>query len=54
MATLFVNGSAGSIGSCYVLDRCAVGNMVINLGKLIYFGNPRHIFVHDGIVTQSL
>lgn len=25
MATLFVNGSAGSIGSCYVLDRCARG-----------------------------
>ena len=53
MATLFVNGSAGSIGSCYVLDRCAIGNMVINLGNIINLFNHRHIIVNEVNATQK-
>jgi|GEM_PF-2635553 nucleoside-diphosphate-sugar epimerase len=64
MATIFVTGGAGFIGSCYVLARCAVGDTIINLDKLTYSGNPenvallsgnpRHIFVHGDIGNAEI
>ena len=54
MATILVTGGAGFIGSCYVLAQCAAGDTVINLDKLTYSGNPRHIFVHGDIGNAEL
>ena len=39
MKTLLVTGGAGFIGSCFVLQRIAAGDKVINLDKLTYSGN---------------
>lgn len=62
--TLLVTGGAGFIGSCFVLQRVAAGDVVINLDKLTYSGNlsnlssistkPNHIFVHGSIGDEQL
>lgn len=64
MRTVLVTGGAGFIGSCYVLQRCAAGDAVINLDKLTYSGNPdnllslrgnpRHLFVRGDIGNTEL
>lgn len=41
--TLLVTGGAGFIGSCFVLQRIAAGDCVINLDKLTYSGNPDNL-----------
>ena len=64
MATVLVTGGAGFIGSCYVLSRCAAGDVIVNLDKLTYSGNlgnlealqgnPKHVFVHGDIGNAEL
>lgn len=41
--TLLVTGGSGFIGSCFVLQRIAAGDRVINLDKLTYSGNPDNL-----------
>lgn len=41
--TLLVTGGAGFIGSCFVLQRVAAGDRIINLDKLTYSGNPDNL-----------
>jgi dTDP-glucose 4,6-dehydratase len=62
--TLLVTGGAGFIGSNFVLARVAAGDLVINLDKLTYAGNPanlqaiegnkNYIFAHGGIEDTEL
>ena len=64
MRTLIVTGGAGFIGSCFVLQRVAAGDRVINLDKLTYSGNlmnlqslegnPLYIFVKGDIGDEDL
>ena len=59
MSTILVTGGAGFIGSCYVLQRVAAGDTVVNLDALTYSGNPdnltsveghpRYVFAHGDI-----
>lgn len=62
---ILTTGSAGFIGSNFVLDWCAASDEpVVNLDKLTYAGNlenlaslrdnPRHIFVHGDIGDANL
>ena len=48
MKTLLVTGGAGFIGSCFVLQRIAAGDKVINLDKLTYSGNIGNLASLDG------
>lgn len=41
--TLLVTGGCGFIGSCFVLQRIAAGDVVVNLDKLTYSGNPDNL-----------
>lgn len=62
--TLLVTGGAGFIGSCFVLRRVVAGDIVINLDKLTYSGNPEnlrsiedkenYVFVHGDIGDDTL
>ena len=64
MKTLLVTGGAGFIGSCFVLQRIAAGDKVINLDKLTYSGNlmnlkdvesnPNYVFIHGDIGDEKL
>lgn len=38
-----VTGGAGFIGSCFILQRIANGDSVLNLDKLTYAGNPENL-----------
>ena len=62
--TLLVTGGAGFIGSNFVQQRVAAGDMVVNLDKLTYAGNlrnltsvaesPNYLFVHGAIENSEL
>ena len=64
MKTLLVTGGAGFIGSCFVLQRIAAGDKVINLDRLTYSGNlmnlkdvesnPNYVFIHGDIGDEKL
>lgn len=43
MKKLLVTGGAGFIGSCFVLQRIAAGDKVLNLDKLTYSGNLQNL-----------
>lgn len=59
-----VTGGAGFIGSCFILQRIANGDSVLNLDKLTYAGNldnlavvtnrPNYFFVHGDIADKGL
>ena len=61
---ILVTGGAGFIGSCFVLQRIANGDEVVNLDKLTYSGNlenlseiqdsPRYKFVQGDIGDENL
>lgn len=61
---LLVTGGAGFIGSCFVLQRIKVGDVVLNLDKLTYSGNlmnlievqnhPNYSFVQGDIGDETL
>lgn len=40
---LLITGGAGFIGSCFVLQRIAAGDQVLNLDKLTYSGNLQNL-----------
>lgn len=42
---ILVTGGSGFIGSCFVLQRVAAGDIVLNLDKLTYAGNPENLSV---------
>lgn len=62
--TLLVTGGAGFIGSCFVLQRIAAGDRVINLDKLTYSGNlenlktveenPLYVFIQGDIGDENV
>ena len=62
--TLLVTGGAGFIGSNFVLQAVAAGDVVVNLDTLTYAGNlenlasvvdnPRHFFVQGNIADAAL
>lgn len=64
MTKLLVTGGAGFIGSCFVLQRIAAGNQILNLDKLTYSGNlqnleevaehPNYRFVKGDIGDEQL
>ena len=64
MKKLLVTGGAGFIGSCFVLQRIAAGDQVLNVDKLTYSGNlmnltevannPNYSFVKGDIGDESL
>ncbi|MCF0253166.1 MAG: dTDP-glucose 4,6-dehydratase [Duodenibacillus sp.] len=64
MKKLLVTGGAGFIGSCFVLQRIAAGDKVLNLDKLTYSGNlmnltavsghPNYAFVKGDIGDEAL
>lgn len=47
--TILVTGGAGFIGSCFVLQRVAAGDFIINLDKLTYSGNPDNLRTVEGL-----
>lgn len=59
-----VTGGAGFIGSCFILQRIADGDSVLNLDKLTYAGNfdnlatvsnhPNYFFIHGDIADKTL
>lgn len=59
-----VTGGAGFIGSCFILQRIANGDSVLNLDKLTYAGNlenltsitsdPNYTFIQGDIVDKTL
>jgi dTDP-glucose 4,6-dehydratase len=64
MKKLLVTGGAGFIGSCFVLQRIAAGDKILNLDKLTYSGNlmnlsevsdnPNYSFVRGDIGDEGL
>ena len=64
MKKLLVTGGAGFIGSCFVLQRIAAGDKILNLDKLTYSGNlmnllevsdnPNYTFVRGDIGDEGL
>jgi dTDP-glucose 4,6-dehydratase len=64
IGTLLVTGSAGFIGSNFVLEWIAQGGKAVSLDRLTYAGNrsnlaslngnPRHVFVHGDICDAAL
>lgn len=64
MKLLLVTGGAGFIGSCFVLQRIAAGDKILNLDKLTYSGNlmnlsevsdnPNYSFVRGDIGDEGL
>ena len=64
MKKLLVTGGAGFIGSCFVLQRIAAGDKILNLDKLTYSGNLMNLesisenanyrFVKGDISDESL
>ena len=64
MKKLLVTGGAGFIGSCFVLQRIAAGDKILNLDMLTYSGNlmnllevsdnPNYTFVRGDIGDEGL
>lgn len=64
MKKLLVTGGSGFIGSCFVLQRIAAGDKILNLDKLTYSGNlmnllevsdnPNYTFVRGDIGDEGL
>jgi dTDP-glucose 4,6-dehydratase len=63
MKNILVTGGCGFIGSCFVKQQIANGNLVVNLDSLTYAANKQniadvasnsnYIFVHDSINNQA-
>lgn len=43
MKNILVTGGCGFIGSCFVKKQIAKGNLVLNIDKLTYAGNPENV-----------